>query len=173
MKIYIQQKDGLKPIGGGGKEAQQELEERINRIEQTQATEDTAGIVTLCDLPGVSDSTGKALPSSEKNAARKGSMAHAIAQLQGQNRKKDSVYLKNYTAADSRLFFDSDGYINASVNKAGVWLRVHLHDAAGAAVSLMEQRGEGAQMLFVRRGMSAWIESSDFAGCGCYAHLME
>ena len=40
--------------------------------------------MALCSLPGVSDSTGKALPSSEKDATREGTMAHAIAQLQEQ-----------------------------------------------------------------------------------------
>ena len=36
--------------------------------------------MTLCSLPGVSDSTGKALPASEKDATKKGTLAHGIAQ---------------------------------------------------------------------------------------------
>ena len=85
MEMYIQQMEGLKAIGGG-KETRQEIEQlkqlqqdsegRISRIEQTQATEDTAGLVTLCDLPDVTNSTGKALPASEKNAARIGTLAY-------------------------------------------------------------------------------------------------
>lgn len=47
-------------------------------LENTLATEKTAGLVKLSDSTTVTDSTGLALPASEKNAAAEGSLANSI-----------------------------------------------------------------------------------------------
>ena len=85
MNLNIQTPEGLKKVVADmGAEVQAriaELEDMQRRILEMEATFENPGLVTLCDLPGVSDSTGKALPSSEKDATRKGTMAHDIDSL--------------------------------------------------------------------------------------------
>lgn len=84
MMVNIQTPEGLKKVVADiGEEVRakiRELEGIERRIMEMEATFDTPGLVTLCDIPGVKDSTGRALPSSEKDATMEGTMAYAIAQ---------------------------------------------------------------------------------------------
>lgn len=85
MMVNIQTPEGLKKVVADiGEEVRakiRELEDIERRIMEMKATFDTPGLVTLCDLPGVKDSTGRALPSSEKDATKAGTMANAISSL--------------------------------------------------------------------------------------------
>lgn len=55
-----------------------ELIKRVDAIESSRSDFDNYGLTKLCDLPSITDSTGLALPSSEKNAALEGTLANMI-----------------------------------------------------------------------------------------------
>ena len=170
MEMYIQQTEGLKAIGGG-KETRQEIEQlkqlqqdsegRISRIEQTQATEDTAGLVTLCDLPDVTDSTGKALSTSEKNAAREGTMAHAIAQLQEQTAPDGNINtdildwaLKNSGRLPACGYC---GYESGAGDRPGGGEYSVLAFGAGGRMTVMAaEYGMGTHKVYVRDRFGRW-----------------
>lgn len=75
MGIYIQKNRTRLPIGGGTKE----LEKRMTAVENSRGSATACGLVSLSDSSAVTDSTGKALPASEKNAALPGTLAYGIA----------------------------------------------------------------------------------------------
>lgn len=94
-------------MGGGtslsDKEKIKNLENRISLLEQRLATEEAAGLVMLSDSEAVTESTGLALPASEKNAAISGTLGNKISVLRREtaNAYNSSVFKKDKTEASS------------------------------------------------------------------------
>lgn len=78
-------------------------------LEQRLATEETAGLVMLSDSEAVTDSTGLALPASEKNAALEGTLANWIKSLNDGN-KNSVITLFEYPE-------DMNGVVSNSVSR--------------------------------------------------------
>ena len=78
-----------KPHRGGGTK---ELEKRLTAVEQSRGSETAYGLVSLSDSPAVTDSAGKALPTSENNAGLPGTMANRIAANKKELEKKQRFY---------------------------------------------------------------------------------
>lgn len=90
------------PSGGGTKG----LEKRLAAVEQGRASETAYGLVQLCNSTAVTDSVGKALPTSENNAALPGTMANRIAAVQdGVRRVYSKTWLQNSVESE-----DGDGF---------------------------------------------------------------
>lgn len=84
MSVNILQEDGLHRIAGSGGNAEeieqklQELEALIEETKQLRADLETYGMVKLSNVNNVTDSTGLALPATEKNAHISGTLANEI-----------------------------------------------------------------------------------------------
>ena len=92
-----------KPHRGGGTK---ELEKRLTAVEQSRGSETAYGLVSLSDSPAVTDSAGKALPTSENNAGLPGTMANRIAAVQdGIRRVYSKTWLQNSGESE-----DGDGF---------------------------------------------------------------
>ena len=87
--MYIQREGSLKQIGGGtSKELEErvsvlkshteELERKLNAVENNHATAEAYGLARISRSTGVTEDNGLVLGASEKNAAVKGSLANAI-----------------------------------------------------------------------------------------------
>ena len=122
MNLNIQTPEGLKKVvadmGADVQARIAELEDMQRRILEMEATFENPGLVTLCDLPGVSDSTGKALPSSEKDATRKGTMAHDIDSLNSNFANKFYQY-KKYNLSENVESHDGADWVRACYLKPG------------------------------------------------------
>ncbi len=120
MNLNIQTPEGLKKVVAEmSKEVEskiRELEDMQRRILEMEATFAEPGFVTLCDLPDVTDSTGKALPTSEKNAAREGTIAYAIDSLNSNFANISGSMFKAYVPAGN----DADNAVsNGTVHCVG------------------------------------------------------
>lgn len=116
MNLNIQTPEGLKKVVAEmSKEVEskiRELEDMQRRILEMEATFAEPGFVTLCDLPDVTDSTGKALPTSEKNAAREGTIAYAIDSLNSNFANKFYQYYK-YNLSENVENSDGTDWVRA------------------------------------------------------------
>lgn len=73
----------------------QELNKAIEDATALRATLEAYGMVKLCDSSAVTDSTGLALPATEKNASIEGTLAAQIASLNTDKIKAGTLYLTN------------------------------------------------------------------------------
>lgn len=131
---------------GAVAEAIERIESDIERLEGLKASLENRGLVQLSSANDVTDSTGLALPVTEKNASVEGTLANEIKNVSNEMFKEHEPPTDINTIRGSGIYAIYNATINAPVGY-GVLL---MFDADSYAMQIIKSAVVSAPQLFIR-----------------------
>lgn len=131
---------------GAVAEAIERIESDIERLEGLKASLENRGLVQLSSANDVTDSTGLALPVTEKNASVEGTLANEIKKVSNEMFKEHEPPTDANTIRGSGIYAIYNATINAPVDY-GVLL---MFDADSYAMQIIKSAVVSAPQLFIR-----------------------